>query len=400
MNKLPFIDALRGIAFLGVLISHAARDIEIWGFLGDKAHLTPWVYTLSEQGARGVQLFFVISAFTLCLSHERRKHENRPILNFGIRRWFRIAPLFYCALIFYTIRPALQLKRDWPSIGHMLSTLTFTNGWYPYWLNAANAIVPGGWSIAVEMTFYLIFPFLFSRIKSLKQTIVLTAIALVTSQTLFFLLQARLLIPEQDLWDVFIFLWFPNQLPIFFLGFALYFIYCQIRASRLDNLQTTISAGWLTHRQVVNVFLLISVVLLFLLPFQTYHWIPIHFAYGLDFLVMSICLLLSPARLLVNSFLCYLGTLSFSAYLTHFYALEIVNKVIHTLRLQALPPDLYLILLIVLGLPGTIIASHASYHLIELPGIGLGRRLIKWFEAHSATLATPPAAIAKPSRKP
>jgi peptidoglycan/LPS O-acetylase OafA/YrhL len=115
MNKLLFIDALRGMAILGVLINHAARNIEVWGILGKNVHLTPWVYQIMAQGSRGVQLFFVASAFTLCLSYERRKNEKNPLLNFFIRRFFRIAPLFYCGFLFYTIRPILLENKELPS---------------------------------------------------------------------------------------------------------------------------------------------------------------------------------------------------------------------------------------------------------------------------------------------
>jgi peptidoglycan/LPS O-acetylase OafA/YrhL len=110
MNKLPFIDALRGIAIFGVLIIHSAMAIEHLRPLGD--NLTEWVHTLAFQGARGVQLFFIIIAFTFCLSAEHRKIERKPILNFFIRRFFRIAPLFYCGLIYYTLLPSILYIKD------------------------------------------------------------------------------------------------------------------------------------------------------------------------------------------------------------------------------------------------------------------------------------------------
>jgi len=91
MNRLPFIDALRGLAIFGVFIVHSSQSID---------GLPRWLSSLASQGARGVQLFFVISAFTLFLSlSTRRKNEKRPTLNFFIRRFFRIAPLFYAALL-------------------------------------------------------------------------------------------------------------------------------------------------------------------------------------------------------------------------------------------------------------------------------------------------------------
>lgn len=53
------------------------------------------------QGAEGVQLFFVMSALTLFLSLDsRRRTEARPVANFFVQRFFRIARLFYAGALF------------------------------------------------------------------------------------------------------------------------------------------------------------------------------------------------------------------------------------------------------------------------------------------------------------
>lgn len=385
MSKLKFIDALRGLAILGVIINHAARDIEVLHFLGKDVHLSSWVYTLSEQGARGVQLFFVISAFTLCLSHERRRDEKNPFLNFVIRRFFRIAPLFYTAFFFYTLMPVLRMKKDLPSVGHIMSTLTFTNGWNPYWINAANAIVPGGWSVAVEMMFYLLFPYLFSKVKSIKQVLSLTAITLVASQLLFFRLKSNPLITEQGTWEIFTKLWFPNQIPIFFLGFLVYFIFKTTNQPKTISSQAEEPAleksGY--NRNFPELLLWISMGLWFLLPFFEHPLIPIHFAYGITFLLVAISLHLKPSKIIVNKFFCGLGVLSFSGYLTHFYILEAVNKILHKISLNTLPADLYFLLLTLLSIPVVMGVSHLTYRFIELPGQVLGRQIIQRFETQS-----------------
>jgi peptidoglycan/LPS O-acetylase OafA/YrhL len=53
------------------------------------------VRALADQGARGVQLFFVASAMTLCMSWHSR---NDGALPFYIRRFFRIAPMYYLSI--------------------------------------------------------------------------------------------------------------------------------------------------------------------------------------------------------------------------------------------------------------------------------------------------------------
>src|SRR5690606_37748745 len=94
-KKYAYIDALRGLAVLGVILVHC----------GQRADLLPWIRSITDQGARGVQLFFILSALTLFLSMEHRssagKIEKKEY--FFIRRFFRIAPMFYVAAFFYTV---------------------------------------------------------------------------------------------------------------------------------------------------------------------------------------------------------------------------------------------------------------------------------------------------------
>jgi peptidoglycan/LPS O-acetylase OafA/YrhL len=91
-KKLDFIDALRGIAALMVVVYHTALmprpNLEIPIGLDKFVRL----------GGLGVVLFFVISAFTLYLSGNNRKQETNQLRKFYLRRLFRIVPLFYFML--------------------------------------------------------------------------------------------------------------------------------------------------------------------------------------------------------------------------------------------------------------------------------------------------------------
>lgn len=84
MKKLEHIDALRGVAILMVMLVHVSQKI---------SGLSSKIILLSGYGQMGVQLFFVISAYTLWLSSAKRKDEQNKLLNYFIRRVFRIAPL-------------------------------------------------------------------------------------------------------------------------------------------------------------------------------------------------------------------------------------------------------------------------------------------------------------------
>ena len=98
-----FVDSLRGIAVLGVLLVHTGQRV---------AGLPALVDAATNFGAYGVHLFFVASAFTLFTSlNQRSRSERRPTLNYFLRRLFRIAPLFWLAVLFY-----VWWYRDGPAV--------------------------------------------------------------------------------------------------------------------------------------------------------------------------------------------------------------------------------------------------------------------------------------------
>ena len=88
-----FVDSLRGIALLGVLLVHTGQRV---------TGLPAFVDAATNFGSYGVHLFFVASAFTLFSSLKQRSpSERRPTLNYFLRRLFRIAPPFWLAVLFY-----------------------------------------------------------------------------------------------------------------------------------------------------------------------------------------------------------------------------------------------------------------------------------------------------------
>ena len=157
-----YIDALRGWAILGVVLVHSTQWVTPSSQLFD---------ALAREGARGVQLFFVISAFTLFGSMTARCQEPRFIVNFLIRRFFRIAPLFYLSLIGYTCLNGFNARYFAPegvAWWFFPLTISFFNGWMP---QTINSVVPGGWSIAVEAMFYVSLPLLFTKIRGIKASL-------------------------------------------------------------------------------------------------------------------------------------------------------------------------------------------------------------------------------------
>src|SRR5712671_599344 len=90
-KRVAALDALRGIAILMVIFFHTSVS-----FPPDHR-----LARLLESGNLGVQLFFLVSAITMCHMWRERWNEADRQLKFYIRRFFRIAPLFWLAMILY-----------------------------------------------------------------------------------------------------------------------------------------------------------------------------------------------------------------------------------------------------------------------------------------------------------
>jgi peptidoglycan/LPS O-acetylase OafA/YrhL len=169
-HKLDFVDRVRGVAILMVIAVHYAQ-----------AFATPTIHRGAMIGQFGVQLFFVASAFTLCLSADHRRAEASPVRNFYLRRFFRIAPLYYLAIPIYAWIFAGEPRGAFYTAPNMAANLAFLHGLVPA---ANNTIVPGGWTIGAEMLFYLTFPALYPLIERAWQRHGCTALALAVGLSL------------------------------------------------------------------------------------------------------------------------------------------------------------------------------------------------------------------------
>lgn len=372
-RQLPWVDALRGLAIFGVLICHAGQNVEnLPAFLGN----------LTYQGAMGVQLFYMISAFTLFLSLANRKRsEKKPLVNFFIRRFFRIAPLFYCAIAFYVLTTGMGPSywvEDGQSITipNLISHLTFTNGWNPYWI---NSLVPVGWSIAIEMPFYLIVPYLFKKLTTINQAVLLTLGTLLINKLINYILSQNPLISERQIWNLFLVYWLPSQLPFFALGIVLYFLLRE----QISNQLTSKSSLRNQLKQTMTPLILGSLSLAVFSSISKTQLGMLGFLYGIALLGLAVFLSQHLVFLIVNRFWCYLGKISYSAYLTHLIVLYIAKNFLQKALLLNLnfPPIVNFILLLVFLLAGTIAVSSITYKFIELPGLKLGRTLIAKIES-------------------
>ena len=326
--KYSFINSARGIAILMVIIVHTSQ-LYIFKNI--------FVKLLFDYGQMGVQLFFIASAYTLCLSAEKRINEKSAIKNFYIRRFFRIFPVYYLGIILYFI-----LNFYFKDVGNYTTKNIFSNVFFIHGIvpSANNTIVPGGWSIGAEILFYLIFPVLhkfFFAGHFILKFIILTSICYFI--IFFFFIHIK----NNSFWYFNIIL----QLPVFLSGILYYKFQKRVTLS------------------------------LAILIFSTFTIASFYFWYKEYFLIVPLVSAISFCgliKILEKTFLDLkvlqkIGIVSYSMYITHFvlvfYLLPITSNFGYML--------LYFIFTVCVCYPFALILEKY----LEKPFIKLGNKIIK-----------------------
>lgn len=364
-RRIEWLDALRGWAILGVVMVHSGQNV---------AALAGTWKAIAEAGQYGVQLFYVVSALTIGLTYERQLERGGDPVTAStawlIRRYFRIAPLYYygialCLVVFAVMRAMgsqLAANSPWDVVANIL----FIHGWVS---SAQNTVVIGGWSIAVEMSFYLVAPLIFLTIRSARASLV--AFLVVTAAV--WILDRHMAQATTGDGRVannsFLYFWFPTQLPVFMAGIALY----RCAGRRLWSGAPRASVG------VIALVVLIAFIGLGLecgtLGNVDHSLAPA--LMGIGFCAFAVLASGSPARrVLVTRSTVRLGRISYSIYINHFVvilALRLADKRLHLW--DALPPPVAWALVFSAATVTAIALSLATQRWIEAPGIELGHRL-------------------------
>lgn len=348
MSKFQHIDSLRGVAILMVIATH----------LGPALKETPTFLTV--YGRMGVQLFFVISALTLCLSMVKRLEENNPISNFFIRRYFRIAPMYILGIIIYSplilnYTPNIEISNF-----AYLSHVTLLHG---FTLDAFKGVVPGGWSIGVEFVFYILFPaiFVYAINKDSKkrfEALFVIFIFLSLIQNLYF----QVYFPAySSVWKYGY--WSPiNQLPVFMVGIMLYqnvkYNNRNVSLKRDLGSFSVLTLGSFAVWQFKPPFYVAVLPLVSALSFYYLYFI------------------FSTVSWLNTKILRRIGQLSFSMYLLHFFSIMILleAKFLDVFRGYSLI-SFFIFYLLIIGL--TMFFSTITEKIIELKFVSIGREIIK-----------------------
>lgn len=158
-NKYENISLVRVLSCLGVLIVH----------LGQRLNLQGSLRVITDFGANGVYMFFIISGFLAFATYK----QEEGICYYWWKRAVRLLPLYYCIVLYnflvhtfiYKDVPVDSLGLRWFRYIFCLSGIVGTDE--TFWRNLSDT-----WTIPMFVFFYLLVPFLYKSITSFKRSIV------------------------------------------------------------------------------------------------------------------------------------------------------------------------------------------------------------------------------------
>ena len=298
----------------------------------------PPIAILVAQANLYVSYFFVLSGFVMIVAYSNKEHIDTA--EYYKKRFARIYPVYLLAIIALI---AFMAAIHEYHFGGLLSNLFLVQAWIPSQSTAFNG---PGWSLSVEMVFYLIFPWLFNYIykkKNIKMLVgMIIAIWLVT--------------------QIFFTLYFPDR-PDDYLSFC---PLMHINEFLMGNLAGLLFVWKLQQRKanydwhIVILMALLVLALKFHPVFINYHdgilvvlYVPLIIALSLNTGVLTTVFKMKP--------LVYLGEISYSIYIlqvpVYYWCIATLHHFHFTFNLIGFT----------LFLGVLILASSVSYQYIEIP---------------------------------
>jgi peptidoglycan/LPS O-acetylase OafA/YrhL len=348
LDRVGGLDALRGFAAVSVVFyhCHALLSLQMW---------PAWTGYLSMA----VPLFFALSAFSMCLRYNGRLGVSDTVSNFYLRRYLRIAPLFYFMLLIYMTR---RLANGWslPPIEDILLNLTFL---FPFDPNKNESLVAAGWSLGIEMIFYSLFPLIIAFVTNLSRAIAFFCLSILMQGAAgYFLFR---LLPDSN----FYWLSFPTQFAFFAGGIVAFNIYVGLRDH--DPIKRLFLAVILLTSSVIA---LVYGTKLGVFEARFGGWPGLRPLIGFLLTAVALALALRPFAVLVNRFSVFLGEISYGIYLIHpFVILVLGQPLFSAFETAGMARPEAAALTIAAVILATIAAATASFRWLEQPMMKLQR---------------------------
>lgn len=368
-RRLPALDGLRGVAALMVLATHV-------GFQTGAGLHGPLAGVLSRLEI-GVAIFFLLSGFLLwtpfTLAHQRGLERPRtgPYL---WRRGLRILPAYWLALVGAGVLVQdLSGVDGWEWARQALLLQTFTSGHLLAGLTQT-------WSLATEVSFYLLLPLLALAVRRLplpaatplRRELALLIVLAIVGVVWTALAHSRLS-PDRDVAT----LWLPGYLDWFALG--------MLGAVVRTHLERGTTGGWRAAVDLARApgSCLLAAGLLFwlattpltgprgLVALSVWEGTTRHVLYGLTSALLLLPVVLGPAdgplsRLMSTRAMHWLGETSYGLFLWHLALLTVVLRSLDIVPFTGHAWEVAAVLL-----PVSLTAAALSLYLVERPALRL-----------------------------
>lgn len=371
--QFPALDTVRAMGASAVLTTHTA--FQTGSYLGSGA----WGTFLARLDV-GVAIFFVLSAFLLARPHVARAAAERPAPDlgaYGVKRVLRIAPAYVVtAVLALTLFPKNAAEGLWQWISSLLLLDIYTRDKLPHGLTHM-------WSLAVEVSFYVLLPLLMvialgRRHRAVRPGRILLCLAAMVGITVWWHLAGTALIDPHVPGGTG--LWLPAYLSWFAVGVGLALLHVRHQTGDQSSLERRLvelgrmpGACWVL---VAGLMLAVST------PLAG----PVLFVAGtpseslvknLAYAVIGGCIVLSGAfadpgttygRVMANRVLRRLGHISYGIFCLH---LSLISLVLWSTPYRLFDGDGFQVW--ALTLAASIVAAEILYRVVERPALRLGR---------------------------
>ncbi|WDT76119.1 MAG: acyltransferase [Candidatus Manganitrophus sp.] len=337
---------LRGLAALAITLFHFLPNVKF----------PEGASFIQNYFGNSVQLFFVLSAFSLCYTTSRYVGAAGWIDKYFWRRFFRIAPPFWVVLLFFTVHNHYTWGLpffDKTFLANFLMIFNFLPGKH-------ESSVMAGWTIGVEVIFYAFFPMLMLLVNSLNRAFlffVLSAISLIVG---------RVLILKAGSPPGYEHISFIANIAYFAAGILAYWIFKSFR--------------FLSEARGFIIYAPVIAVLLFVTPHATPlgGWLQSKQADGIylavTFCFLTVWLALWPKGIFARRPLIWCGLRSYSIYLVHAVIVWRLTPVYGWIYAQGFGSTPSFFISMAVAMVSVLSIAEIFHRCIEKPSIRIGKK--------------------------